>query len=66
MTEWNTEFSNALKTGQKITAIIRNYKDKTGETDLEINLTQTEDGFYIDEGPDELSYSWNVIKWKER
>lgn len=66
MTEWNIGFGNALKDGEKIIAIVRHYKDKTGETDKEVKLTQTSDGFYIDESPDELAYSWNVVKWKSR
>lgn len=50
--------------GQKIYGIIRHFNPKYPEQ--EQALTQAEDGFYVDDGPEELSCNWSVIAWRER
>lgn len=55
----------SFKTGQKIEAVIRHCNPKLKLPDETVILTSTDDGFYIDDGPDELSYNWDIVKWRK-
>lgn len=52
---------NELRVNTRIAAIIR-YR-KTDKTE-DVILTVAEDGFYVNDSSDELSYNWNIVDWK--
>ena len=56
---------NKLEEGATIRATIRHCNKKLALKDESVILTKTSDGWYIDGGPDELSYNWDIIDFKE-
>lgn len=52
-----------VEPGNKIVAVIRHCNPLLKEPDQTLTLTAADDGFYIDEGPDELSYNWDIVSW---
>lgn len=66
MNEWIEGNNFPFKLDETFDAVIRHCNPKLNIPDQEITLTVADDGFYINESNDELSYNWNIIKWKAR
>ena len=52
------------KIGDKIKAVVRHCNRELNLKDKEFILTVAEDGFYIEDGPDELSYNWDIVSYE--
>lgn len=62
--EWSTDINYNFKRGQKIEAVIRHCNKKLQIPDETVVLKASDDGFYIGNSSDELSYNWDIIKWR--
>lgn len=56
---------NKIEEGGTIRATIRHCNKKLNLADEVVTLTKTSDGWYIDKGPDELSYNWDIVEFEE-
>lgn len=63
--KWIDGFDPQVKEGEKFKAIIKHVNERLNLPNEEVTLKATSDGYYIGNGPDELSYNWNIIKWQK-
>lgn len=53
-----------VQIGEKIEAVIRHCNKKLKLKDERFILITAEDGYYLENGYDELSWNWDIVRWR--